>query len=420
MSRFAIICAIAACYFVFAILLNSVGTVILQSINSFGIGKPEAATLEGFKDLSIAIVSFMVASFIPRFGYKVALLVALALVSLACLFTPMVADFIAIKVLFACIGSAFALVKVSVYSIIGQLSPDTRAHSSLLNTIEGIFMLGVLSGYWIFSFYIDSNNPGALSWLDVYYLLAAVILVTAFVVIWSPIEKPVTTTDKQAFSKDFLDMLRLAYQPLVLIFVLSIFLYVLIEQGLGTWLPTFNSQVLQLPVDISIQITSIFAAMIALGRLLAGQILKKVNWYLFLNICIACMALIMLLSLPLAIDADGTQASSIFDAPVAAYLLPIAGLMMAPIYPIINSVMLSSLEPVKHAPMTGLIVVFSALGGTTGSIITGLVFESMGGKNAFYLLLLPMGLVALTLYLFKRTSASMNMDKVVERREANV
>jgi len=38
---------------------------------------------------------------------------------------------------------------------------------------------------------------------------------------------------------------------------------VLVEQGIGSWLPTFNREVLGLPVDISIQLTSIFAAMIA-------------------------------------------------------------------------------------------------------------------------------------------------------------
>ncbi len=77
MPRFLIIFAIAACYFVFAILLNSVGTVILQSINSFDIGKADASLLEGYKDLPIAIVSFLVASIIPRIGYRFALLLAL-------------------------------------------------------------------------------------------------------------------------------------------------------------------------------------------------------------------------------------------------------------------------------------------------------------------------------------------------------
>ena len=52
-------------YFVFAILLNSVGTVILQVINTYDVTKAGAAILEGFKDLPIAIVSFVVASFCP-------------------------------------------------------------------------------------------------------------------------------------------------------------------------------------------------------------------------------------------------------------------------------------------------------------------------------------------------------------------
>ena len=404
MSRLLVIGAIAACYFMFAIMLNSVGTVILQSINSFGISKPDASTLEGFKDLSIALVSFLVASFIPRMGYKVAMLIGLLLAAVACLVTPIWGDFIAIKVLFACIGTSFALVKVSVYSLVGQLTHDTRSHSSLLNTIEGIFMLGVLSGYWIFSAYINPDAPTSLDWLNVYYLLAAVLFITACIVFFSPIQKTPVEQQPNAMIQEFVEMLKLAYKPLVLVFVLSVFLYVLIEQGIGTWLPTFNSEVLHLPVDVSVQITSIFAAMIAIGRLMAGQILKYVNWYLFLNVCIAMMAILMILSLPLADDINPSVTTGIFTAPIAAYLLPLAGLMMAPIYPIINSVMLSSLEKAKHAQMTGLIVVFSALGGTTGSIITGLVFDTFGGKNAFYLSLFPMALLAMTLFFFRNST----------------
>ncbi|MEC8377100.1 MAG: MFS transporter, partial [Pseudomonadota bacterium] len=99
MSRLLVVAAIAISYYVFAILLNSVGTVILQSINSFDITKPQASTLEGFKDLSIAAVSFLVASFIPRVGYNLAMLLGLALVAAACALTPSVASFWFIKLL---------------------------------------------------------------------------------------------------------------------------------------------------------------------------------------------------------------------------------------------------------------------------------------------------------------------------------
>ena len=62
-------------------------------------------------------------------------------------------------------------------------------------------------------------------------------------------------------------------------------------------------------------------------------------------------------------------------APLAAFIFPLIGLFLAPIYPAINSVILSNLPAHKHGSMSGLIVVFSALGGTTGSIITGFIFE---------------------------------------------
>ncbi|MFM8486112.1 MAG: MFS transporter, partial [Bacteroidota bacterium] len=57
-------------YFVFAILLNSVGTVILQVQNNFGVSEGSASVLEAFKDLSVAAVSFLLSSFITRIGYK--------------------------------------------------------------------------------------------------------------------------------------------------------------------------------------------------------------------------------------------------------------------------------------------------------------------------------------------------------------
>ncbi|MFT6737713.1 MAG: fucose permease [Kangiellaceae bacterium] len=407
MPRFLIIFAIAACYFVFAILLNSVGTVILQSINSFDIGKADASLLEGYKDLPIAIVSFLVASIIPRIGYRFALLLALFSVSLVCLITPIMSEFWAIKLLFATIGTAFAFVKVSVYSIIGQLSPDTKSHSSLLNTIEGIFMVGVLSGYWVFSFYIDGDNPSSMNWLNVYYPLAGVIIITALVVLIAPIEKPPAKDTATSVVQDFIEMLKLTYQPLVLVFVISVFMYVLIEQGVGTWLPTFNSKVLLLPADISVQITSIFAAMIAIGRLGAGFILRKVHWYFFLNICLIGMGAILLLTLPLASNIQASPINSLFDAPIAAFLIPLVGLMMAPIYPVINSVILSSLAVSKQSQMTGLIIVFSALGGTTGSMITGALFDKVGGQKAFYLILLPIALLIISLGVFRKLSKNM-------------
>jgi fucose permease len=79
--------------------------------------------------------------------------------------------------------------------------------------------------------------------------------------------------------------------------------------------------------------------------------------------------------------------------------MPLIGLFLAPIYPTINSTILSSLPKHMHSSMAGLIVVFSALGGTTGSIITGNVFQKYDGATAFYLSLIPLTGILISIWM---------------------
>lgn len=401
MAIFRIKLSLILTYFVFAILLNSVGTVILQVIHSYQISKEAASVLEGFKDIPIAVVSFLIAAWLPRLGYKNAMLIGVALLFAGCLAMPLLPSFLTTKLLFLLVGAGFALVKVSVYASIGVVTSNQAQHASLLNTIEGCFMLGVLSGYWIFAYFMDPLQPASAGWLEVYWWLAALAAINLLLLLSTQFPRLVLPPVTHA-AEDFFDMLRLVYRPLVFVFVMSAFLYVLMEQGIGSWLPTFNNQVLGLPNQLSVQLTSIFAASLALGRLLAGQLLKTLNWYGLLNGCLIGMAVLILLTLPLTKNVVLAAELNLLNAPLAAYLFPLIGLFMAPVYPVINSVILSALPQTKHAAMTGLIVVFSALGGTTGSIITGFTFARFSGQTAFYLTLLPLSLLALSLYWLRR------------------
>jgi predicted MFS family arabinose efflux permease len=65
----------------------------------------------------------------------------------------------------------------------------------------------------------------------------------------------------------------------------------------------------------------------------------------------------------------------------------------------------SSQPKQKHGIMSGLIIVFSALGGTTGSIITGNIFGKLGGQTAFYFSLIPIGVLLVGLFFFKKLQA---------------
>ena len=391
-------------YFVFGILLNSVGIVIFQVQNSYLVSESSAALLEAFKDLSIAATSFLVASLICRFGYKRAMLVALGFIFFVCLSMPHIPTFWMAKLLFATIGVTFALVKVSVYACIGLVTANRKEHVSLMNFLESFFMVGVLSGYFLFSAFVDDADPGSLSWLLVYYPLAVLIFLAFLLLFFTKIDESQAhqAETTQSSTEDFKDMLRLCLKPLIYIFVICAFLYVLIEQSIMTWLPTFNSTVLHMSATLSIQMTSILAATTALGRFSAGMLLKRIDWYPLLVICLLLAGALVITVLPLANIASEVQVSTWATAPLAAFMFPLIGLCLSPIYPAINSVILSALPKHQHAPMAGLIVVFSALGGTAGSIITGVLFETFDGRTAFYCSLVPITAILFTLYLFKK------------------
>lgn len=147
---------------------------------------------------------------------------------------------------------------------------------------------------------------------------------------------------------------------------------------------------------------SILAGSYALGRFLAGVVLKKIPWFYVLISCLLLAAAMVLIAMPLAKNVNVSTATGWFDAPLAAYIFPLIGLFLAPIYPSINSAILSSLPKSKHALMSGLIIVFSAIGGSCGSLITGFIFDLYDGTTAFYFTLVPITILMISLFIFNR------------------
>ncbi len=385
-------------YFVFAILLNSVGIVILKSQKVYGVDEVQASTLELFKDLPIAIVSFLVASFLPRIGYKRAMLIGLGIVVFACIGMYVGNSFIAARLLFAAVGVSFALIKVSVYSVIGLVTNNEKEHNSLMSRIEGFFMFGIALAYFLF----PAFNTGAPdSWLNVYWLLAGLAGVSFLFLYFAKFDQ-VYEIPGADLADDFRQMFLLMTRLLVIVFVISAFLFVMIEQGIMTWLPTFNDRVLQLPENISIMMASILAISLGVGRFLAGYLTQRISWVWVLAGCIATAMALVVFVLPQAVSTDVGRIARLSDIPFIGFAFPLVGLFIAPIYPLLNSVVLSALPKKLHSPMSGLIIIFSALGGTLGSRLIGLLFKNVGAANAFYYTLIPMALLMLALLLLRK------------------
>ena len=386
-------------YFVFAFLLNSVGTVILQVQRSMDVSKGSASVLEGFKDIPIAIASFILASFLPKIGLKKSMLLGLALVSVFCFITPFTSGFWYFKILFLVIGVSFALIKIAVFATIGLITNNQKEHGSFMGILEGVFMGGILLGNIVFSLFIDDTNPKSTNWLNIYWFMGSVSFLAFVVLFVSKLDESGATIEKRKFSEDFKEMLLLIVKPLTLIFIISIFLYVLIEQSFQTWFPTFYTAIIYAPASMAVQAGAVLGGAFMIGRFLGGFILNKVKWIYLLSFCLVASAILIILVLPLSGNSSTEGLITWTNAPAVVYLMPLIGLFLAPVYPTINSTILSSLPKHMHSSMAGLIVVFSALGGTTGSIITGNVFQKYDGATAFYLSLIPLTGILISIWI---------------------
>ena len=412
-SNFRIKLSLYLNYFVFAILLNSVGILIQKSINTYHVDELKASSLEAFKDLSIAFVSFLVGSFLPRLGFKKGMLIALALVFAGCIGMYFGNSFTAVRILFACVGISFAVIKVSVYSMIGLITNNDKEHKSVLTSIESFFMIGIATGFVVFPLFYSDTDPDA--WLRIYLLLAVLIAISFFILLFSNFKLNYQVPGSSV-REDFIEMIKLLKRPLVLVFAVAAFMYVMMEQGIMSWLPTFNEKVLHLPERTSVYMAIILMLSIALGRYVSSLLVKRVHWLVILATCLIGAALMVLFVLPQTQHLQPKEILTLKDVPVIAYVFPLIGFFLAPIYPLVNSFVLSATEKMFHSPMASLLVFFSAVGGTLGSRLVGYLFKNIGGQKAFYFSLIPMTVLMICLFFFyriqKKTSTSIEFTAV--------
>ena len=382
-------------YFVFAALLNSVGILVERSQEVYGVLKEDAAILEPFKDLSIAFVSFIIGSFLPKLGYKRGMLLSLAVVFLGCIGMYFGNSFWAVKILFACVGMSFAIVKVAVYALIGFVTDSKKSHSQLMSMIETVFMVGIIFMYVVFPLFFDEHDENA--WLTGYLLMAAIIAVSFFIILFSKFDIQVEASGN-SLGQDFKAMFKLFLNPLIWTFAVFAFFYVMTEQGIMTWLPTFNKETLNLVPKLATQMAVILMISYAVGRFITGILVKRIKWVYISLFGLFAAAALVLIVLPMAKNVSVTEISTMGELPLVSYLFPMIGLFLAPLYPLVSSTVLSGVDKEHHSPLAGILVFFSAIGGTSGSLIIGYMFDKFGGDKVFYLSLIPMAVILVTLF----------------------
>lgn len=385
-------------FFMPAILLNTVGAVILNLVNEMHVSMGPASWLEAFKDLSILVSAFILASFLPSFGYKKSLMVGILLEIIGCTIIALHPSIVTARIFFVFCGIGFGMIKPAVYASVGLFFDDPSKHAGFVSLMEGVFMGGCLLGMWIYSFFVGLGTWTTAFWCFAIMCLANLLVVFLVKLDESKIAHKITSP-KEELKKDIKGMASLLEKGTVWVFIVMAFFYVFIEQGIATWLPTYNNHVLHISDELSLQVTSLFPAALCIGRLASAAVMKRIKWVtlLFFSMIVAFVILVIAIFMSQHVNAYETAHRIIISnwahLPLVAYLIPLTGILIAPIYPTLCSSIISAQKLRLHSAMAGLIMVFSALGGTTGSRIVGSLFEVFGGLTAIKAPLAPIAII---------------------------
>jgi MFS transporter, FHS family, glucose/mannose:H+ symporter len=390
-------------YCVYAVQLNSVGIAVLQAQRSFGVSVVEASSLALYKGLGILLGALVAGSFLKRIGYKRAMVIALSASVAVLVAVPVFISFTAVKVVFLITGLSYGLMKVALYSTVGLISPGKHEHASLLSFVEACYKIGSLLTFVVFAAFTNNQDPLSTSWSYAYSLLAALMLV-ALVLLGGTVldESSVREAPDTRLQQPILDMVRLALSPVAVTLGFLVFACIVTEHGFINWLPTFNHKVMNLVPSLGIQMAGLYAIFAIVGRLSVGFLLRRIAWFPVLCVCLACATVVLIAGLLAARSSPMNIVLHLRDVQLAVFLLPLTGLFVGPIWPVMHSAALTSLPVHRHNTLASLSVVYSSTSGAIGTPLLGVVFQLYGGLAALAVLLIPLAIMTIGIVALRR------------------
>ena len=373
---------------------------VMQAINYYHISQSSAGTLELFSDLPKLIVSFMMFTVLLKFGFRRSIILTYAIFIIICLAVPFINTINSLRAYIIISGLVFVIIKIIAYSSVGLITKNNRDHASLINLMEALYTTGSIASLWLYSGFIHLMPN---DWNKIFWVFAAVCLLLLIMWRFTPFDESQIERQEELPLREQFKGIGLILNRGFLIFALLLAAYETLEMGIGSWLPYFNSGILQLPEALSIQIASFLAVGIALGRFAGTFILQHVKWYKMFMVNLIIASILMALILSNIDHGIGKDAQNIFQAPLIAFGLPLLGFFIGPIYPTLASLLLTSTPKAQHALITSVIMILCAIFDSGSAKIIGVLFNDLGGIKAFaFATLIPLGILILFLFPYKK------------------
>jgi fucose permease len=264
-------------------------------------------------------------------------------------------------------------------SIIVEAHPaDKGRYLNLMSVMHGM-------GSMLAPLYAGALLAANVSWRTVYRWdwLPVALLILYFLVLPYP-----KTASSASDRIDFKHLGKSAFSPQMILFYISIGLYVSVELGIASWVVEFLQKVRGQSVEQSTQVLSLYFGLMMAGRFVGSFFVERVGY--LRSILIAMLA------------AAGCIALGLFGPPAFAILLPATGFFLSIVFPTITAAA-SDLHTENVSTILGLLFAFAGVGGMLGPWLVGFASDLLGGiQFGFGVNLIYCGLTVLAVLVLMR------------------
>lgn len=379
---------------------SGLSTFVMEALNNYHVSHSAAGSLESYTNLTQILASFVIFSILVKLGIKRSVLIGYTILMAACILLPFINNIWSIRLYVIVSGLTFVVIKIVSYSSVALVVKDEKEHASFINLMEAFFTAGTIAGMWVYSFFVGRYPE---HWIRVLWVFGAVCFLLILMWAISPFDEQEIKKQEEKPLKDQFKAVGKIFNLTTLLFVILMFSYESLEQGVGSWLPSFNSEILKLPDALCVQMAILFTAGMALGRFIGAYALKRVKWHHLFFVNFALGIILLLIVIPNIREGLGVNSTSIFNTPLVAFGIPLLGVFIGPVNPTLMSCVLESNPKYLHPIVMSMAMIVMPFSDSLSSKILGIMFGAMGGIKAFTLAtFIPMILLLILIYPFQR------------------
>lgn len=349
--------------FVYGMIAAMLGTILPDLSERFRLSPTQNGTIAFAQALGLMIASLAVGPLLDNEGDKIGILLGLVFIAAALIGLPRAGGFRSIVVLLFLLGVGGGIVVTGANALTSGVSEAHRA--TALNLVNLFFGLGGLATPFIAANLFHRN------WVRLCYTIVALTAVTAAVEL--AVAMPAPTPGSGFVLTQAGPILG---RPLLFLLGAFLFLYVSCEVGVWNWLAR-HLMAQGIPEQKALNILSLgFALGLLLGRLAASQVLIRVSPVQVLMGASVAMAVTTFLML---------RARS---AGMAAAMVFLAGLFMAPVFPTTLAIT-GGAFPQMTGTALGFVITCGWAGLAVSSRIIGAIAGGDAGRLRKALLVIP-------------------------------